>query len=59
MNIVSLFSGAGGLDLGLRMAGNHLVWANDFDKNLTFGRDGCPSADGAVGERVPSLIAAC
>lgn len=33
MNIVSLFSGAGGLDLGLRMAGNHLIWANDFDKN--------------------------
>ena len=33
MKIVSLFSGAGGLDLGLIQAGNKVVWANDFDKN--------------------------
>ncbi|MDR2560725.1 MAG: DNA cytosine methyltransferase [Holophagales bacterium] len=33
MNIVSLFSGAGGLDLGLIQAGNNIVWANDFDKD--------------------------
>ena len=33
MNIVSLFSGAGGLDLGLIQAGNKVVWANDIDSN--------------------------
>lgn len=32
MKIVSLFSGAGGLDLGFIMAGHNVVWANDvFD----------------------------
>lgn len=31
MNIVSLFSGCGGLDLGLIQAGHDIVWANDFD----------------------------
>src|SRR3989344_2108140 len=31
MRIVSLFSGAGGLDLGLTKAGHEIVWANDFD----------------------------
>ena len=31
MNIVSLFSGAGGLDLGLIQAGHHVIWANDID----------------------------
>lgn len=30
MRIVSLFSGAGGLDLGFRMAGHDIVWANDL-----------------------------
>jgi DNA (cytosine-5)-methyltransferase 1 len=29
MRIVSLFSGAGGLDLGLMQAGHEIVWAND------------------------------
>lgn len=33
MRIVSLFSGAGGLDLGLIQAGHEIVWANDFDKD--------------------------
>ena len=33
MNIISLFSGAGGLDLGLIQAGHHIVWANDIDAN--------------------------
>lgn len=29
MKVVSLFSGAGGLDLGFVMAGHEIVWAND------------------------------
>ena len=33
MKIVSLFSGAGGLDLGIIQAGNEIIWANDFDKD--------------------------
>ncbi|MHB8252946.1 MAG: DNA cytosine methyltransferase [Acidiferrobacter sp.] len=33
MRIVSLFSGAGGLDLGLKWAGHELVWANDIFKD--------------------------
>ena len=30
MKVVSLFSGAGGLDLGFRMAGHEILWANDL-----------------------------
>ena len=30
MDVVSLFSGAGGLDLGFIQAGHHILWANDF-----------------------------
>lgn len=30
--VVSLFSGAGGLDLGFNNAGFEIIWANDFDK---------------------------
>lgn len=33
MKIISLFSGAGGLDLGLIQAGNEIIWANDIDQN--------------------------
>lgn len=33
MTITSLFSGAGGLDLGLIQAGNTVIWANDIDKD--------------------------
>lgn len=33
MEIVSLFSGAGGMDLGFIQAGHHVVWANDSDKD--------------------------
>lgn len=33
MTVASLFSGAGGLDLGLIQAGNKVVWANDIDKD--------------------------
>ena len=34
-NIVSLFSGCGGLDLGFRQRGYQTVWANDFDRWAT------------------------
>jgi len=33
MNVVSLFSGAGGLDLGFKNAGFKIIWANDSDKD--------------------------
>lgn len=33
MDVVSLFSGAGGLDLGFKKAGANIVWANDIDEN--------------------------
>ena len=33
MKIISLFSGAGGLDLGLIQAGHEVIWANDIDKD--------------------------
>ena len=32
--IVSLFSGAGGLDLGFEKAGFDIIWANEFDKKI-------------------------
>lgn len=33
MKIVSLFSGAGGLDLGLVQSGHEIIWAIDIDKD--------------------------
>ena len=33
-NIVALFAGCGGLDLGFRKAGFDIIWANEYDKNV-------------------------
>ncbi|MFN0257727.1 DNA cytosine methyltransferase [Pedobacter ureilyticus] len=46
MDIVSLFSGAGGLDLGLINAGHKIVWANDID------RDSCLSYEKNIGSHI-------
>ena len=34
-NVVSLFTGAGGLDIGFYRAGFNILWANDIDKYAT------------------------
>ena len=34
MNIISLFSGAGGMDLGFVKAGFNVIWANEFDHSI-------------------------
>lgn len=34
MDICSLFSGAGGMDLGFQKAGFNIAWSNEFDKNI-------------------------
>lgn len=33
-NIVSFFSGAGGLDIGFKQAGFNTIWSNEYDKNI-------------------------
>jgi len=33
-NVVALFAGCGGLDLGFRKAGFNIVWANEYDKDI-------------------------
>lgn len=34
MEIISLFSGAGGMDLGFKKAGFDVIWANEYDKTI-------------------------
>ena len=34
MKVASLFSGAGGLDLGFTQAGFNIVWANEYDSSI-------------------------
>jgi len=34
VNIISLFAGAGGLDLGFEKAGFNIIWANEYDSSI-------------------------
>ena len=46
MKIVSLFAGAGGLDLGLIKAGHEVIWANDIDQ------DSCNTYANNIGQHI-------
>ena len=46
MRIISLFTGAGGLDLGLVRAGHEVVWANDVDP------DACATYRKNIGDHI-------
>lgn len=62
LKVVSLFSGAGGLDLGLAQAGHQIIWANDFDDDCvaTYGKNIGSHIEGGSIEQIPSeLIPQC
>ena len=44
--VVSLFSGAGGLDMGFHLEGFNIVWANDFDA------DACETYKANIGNHI-------
>ena len=44
--LVSLFSGAGGMDIGFKQAGFKTIWANEYDKTIT------PSYQNSGGNRL-------
>jgi DNA (cytosine-5)-methyltransferase 1 len=44
--VISLFSGAGGLDLGLKNAGLDIIWANDLDA------DSCLTYEKNIGQHI-------
>lgn len=48
--IVSLFSGAGGLDLGFHNTGYNIVFANDFDEDIKPTYDKNHSIDMKLGD---------
>jgi DNA (cytosine-5)-methyltransferase 1 len=62
MKVVSLFSGAGGLDLGLIQSGHKVIWANDLDADAvaTYQKNiGCHIVQGAIEDIPSSAIPAC
>ncbi len=46
MKAISLFSGAGGFDIGFKRAGVNIIWANDFD------RDACETYKANIGNHI-------
>lgn len=46
MKAISLFSGAGGLDVGFKKAGFNIIWANDFNK------DACETYKNNIGNHI-------
>ena len=50
LKVLSLFSGAGGLDLGFKKSGHEIVWANDFDK------DSCETYKKNIGYHYSKLL---
>jgi DNA (cytosine-5)-methyltransferase 1 len=56
MNIVSLFSGAGGMDLGFERVGFNIIYANEYDKSIweTYERNHTAPLDRRDIRQVPS-----
>lgn len=56
MKIISLFAGAGGMDLGFIKAGHEIVWVNDFDEDscLTYEKNLGHKPICAAIEKIPS-----